>query len=136
MFLTQLPGKVKIAANSAVALTQEDMSRHIRRGEALRLGEKWFRVSSEVSVRELAVFRLSLYIVSMDTIHVMFIARVKVLPSWRGLVASPFHGSWKDEITANLTSEGSKQLIFFCGSNLQLRELGLCTPYLDLILLL
>lgn len=49
MFLTHLPGKVKIPCNLSVAMTQEDMNKYIRRGEAVRLGDTWFRVSSEVS---------------------------------------------------------------------------------------
>lgn len=47
-FLTELPGAVKIDHGSGVALTHEDMNTHIRRGEAVRLGKEWFRVSSEV----------------------------------------------------------------------------------------
>ena len=49
VFLTELPGKVRIEPGSAVAKTQEDMNHHIRRGEAVRLSGQWFRVSSEVS---------------------------------------------------------------------------------------
>ncbi|CAM9288168.1 unnamed protein product [Sphacelaria rigidula] len=48
MFLTHLPGKVKIPSQLSVAMTQEDMNKYIRRGEAVRLGDAWFRVSSEV----------------------------------------------------------------------------------------
>ncbi|CAM9361242.1 unnamed protein product [Ascophyllum nodosum] len=47
VFLTELPGKVRIEPGSAVAKTQEDMNHHIRRGEAVRLSGQWFRVSSE-----------------------------------------------------------------------------------------
>lgn len=47
LFLTQLPGKVKVGARATVAMTQEDMNLHIRRGEAVRVGDLWFRVSSE-----------------------------------------------------------------------------------------
>lgn len=47
-FLTELPGAVKVAKGSGVAMTRDDMKKHIRRGEAVRLGEEWFRVSSEV----------------------------------------------------------------------------------------
>eukprot|EP00904_Undaria_pinnatifida_P006908 jgi/Undpi1/3347/HiC_scaffold_15.g06720.m1 len=47
VFLTELPGKVRIAPGSDVALTVEDMNLHIRRGEAVRLSGQWFRVSSE-----------------------------------------------------------------------------------------
>lgn len=50
LFLTELPGKIRIKAGSDCALTVEDMNQHIRRGEAVRISGQWFRVSSEVSL--------------------------------------------------------------------------------------
>ncbi|CAM9708568.1 unnamed protein product [Pylaiella littoralis] len=47
VFLTELPGKVRIKPGSECALTVEDMNQHIRRGEAVRISGQWFRVSSE-----------------------------------------------------------------------------------------
>ncbi|CAN0393925.1 unnamed protein product [Ectocarpus sp. 12 AP-2014] len=47
VFLTELPGSIRIKPGSEVALTAEDMNRHIRRGEAVRISGQWFRVSSE-----------------------------------------------------------------------------------------
>ncbi|CAM9114401.1 unnamed protein product [Ectocarpus sp. 6 AP-2014] len=47
IFLTELPGSIRIKPGSEVALTAEDMNQHIRRGEAVRISGQWFRVSSE-----------------------------------------------------------------------------------------
>ncbi|CAN0290535.1 unnamed protein product, partial [Ectocarpus sp. 4 AP-2014] len=47
VFLTELPGSIRIKPGSEVALTAEDMNQHIRRGEAVRIAGQWFRVSSE-----------------------------------------------------------------------------------------
>ncbi|CAN0279251.1 unnamed protein product, partial [Ectocarpus fasciculatus] len=48
VFLTELPGSIRVKPGSEVALTAEDMNQHIRRGEAVRISGQWFRVSSEV----------------------------------------------------------------------------------------
>ncbi|CAN0511951.1 unnamed protein product, partial [Discosporangium mesarthrocarpum] len=49
LFLVELPGTVKVAAGEKLAFSEEDLSLHLRRGEAVRLGATWYRVSSEVT---------------------------------------------------------------------------------------
>ncbi len=52
LFLTELPGKIRIKPGSDCAMTAEDMKQHIRRGEAVQISGQWFRVSSEASETE------------------------------------------------------------------------------------
>ncbi len=47
-FLTELGGTVSVEPKSKVATTTEPLSVELRRGEAVRLGKQWVRVSSEV----------------------------------------------------------------------------------------
>ncbi len=47
-FLTELSGTVSIEPRSKMATTTEPLSIELRRGEAVRLGKQWVRVSSEV----------------------------------------------------------------------------------------
>lgn len=53
-FLTELSGHVTLTVGSSIVQTSADLRAEIRRGDAILLGDSWFRVSSVISTSSLA----------------------------------------------------------------------------------
>lgn len=53
-FLTELSGEVTLTSGSSIVQTSADLRHEIRRGDAILLGDLWFRVSSVISTSSIS----------------------------------------------------------------------------------